>query len=109
MVHDNLIISNQGYSISFNTGFSSGLEFANNTFILTNGGVEHLHGDETKEMAIYKGNRFWSETAGQKGERQPRVPQDATANYEAVGYNLPVSVDILRLKEIITDMIPLKK
>ena len=108
-VHDNLIISNQGYSISFNTGFSSGLEFANNTFILTNGGVEHLHGDETKEMAIYKGNRFWSETAGQKGERQPRVPQDATANYEAVGYNLPVSVDILRLKEIITDMIPLKK
>ena len=108
-VHDNLIISNQGYSISFNTGFSSGLEFANNTFILTNGGIEHLHGDETKGMAIYKGNRFWSETAGQKGERQPRVPQDATANYEAVGYNLPVSVDIFRLKEIITDMIPLTK
>jgi hypothetical protein len=85
------------------------LEFANNTFILTNGGIEHLHGDETKGMAIYKGNRFWSETAGQKGERQPRVPQDATANYEAVGYNLPVSVDIFRLKEIITDMIPLTK
>ena len=60
-------------------------------------------------MAIYKGNRFWSETAGQKGERQPWVPQDATANYEAVGYNLPVSVDIFRLKEIITDMIPLTK
>ncbi len=107
-VHDNLIISNQGHSISYNTGFSRGLEFSNNTFVLTEGGVEHLHGDATKSEAIYKGNRFWSEAAEEKGEPQPQVSEDPTARYEKIEYTLPEKVDVLRLKEIIDGLLPLK-
>lgn len=108
-VHDNLIISNQGHSISYNTGFSSGLEFSNNTFILTNEGVEHLHGDETKGMAAYNGNRFWSEGAAQKGMPQPRVIEDNAASYEKVEYVIPTNIDMLRIKEIVSGLLTPKK
>lgn len=104
-VHDNLIISNQGYSISFNTGFSSGLEFSDNVFVLTNEGVKHLQGDETKKMAIYKGNYYWSEAAERQGMPQPRVPEDAKARYEKIEYILPEKIDVLRLKEILSGML----
>lgn len=106
--HDNLIISNQGHSITYNTGYSSGLEFLNNTFVLTDEGMEHLHGDETKGMAVYRGNRFWSEAAERKGMAQPEVAEDRTATYKKVKYSLPGSIDVLKLKEIITDMLPAK-
>lgn len=108
-VYENLIIGNQGHSISFNTGFSSGLEFANNTFVLTNEGMEHLHGDETKGMAIYKGNQFWSEAAEQQGKPQPKIVEDVTASYEKVNYTLPEKVDVLQLKDIITELLTQKK
>ena len=105
-VHDNLIISNQGHSISFNTGFSSGLEFSDNVFVLTNEGIKHLQGDETKNMAIYKGNCYWSEAAERQRISQPRVSEDTKARYEKMEYILPEKIDILRLKEILSGMLP---
>lgn len=108
-VTDNLIISNQGHSISFNTGFSSGLEFSNNTFVLTDEGMEHLHGDETKGMAVYRGNRFWSEAAERQGKPQPQVSGDPEASYGKVEYTLPMNIDILRLKDIISGLLTQKR
>lgn len=108
-VYENLIISNQGHSISYNTGYSSGLEFSNNIFVLTNGGMEHLHGDETKGMAIYKGNQFWAEAAEQQGKPQPKVVEDVTASYGKVNYTLPKKIDVLQLKDIITELLTQKK
>lgn len=107
-VTDNLIISNRGYSISFNTGFSTGLEFLNNTFVLTGEGMEHLHGDETKSVPVYRGNRFWSEAADRQGKLQPQVTEDLNASYQKVNYVLPKHIDILRLKEIISELLTLK-
>ena len=104
-----MIISNQGHSISFNTGFSSGLEFSNNTFVLTDEGMEHLHGDETKGMAVYRGNRFWSEAAERQGKPQPQVSGDPEASYGKVEYTLPMNIDILRLKDIISGLLTQKR
>lgn len=105
IVYDNLIISNQGHSIAYNTGFSSGFVFANNSFLLTNEGTIHLIGDDTKKMAIYKDNTFWSELAEKKGNRQPKVKYDKTASYKKIDYTIPKDIEIKKIKEIVKHML----
>ena len=82
------------------------MEFSDNVFVLTNEGIKHLQGDETKNMAIYKGNCYWSEAAERQRISQPRVSEDTKARYEKTEYILPEKIDILRLKEILSGMLP---
>lgn len=104
-VHDNLIVSNRGYSVSFSTGYARQLVFENNTFILAANGSEHLHGDETVSLSRFRGNRFWSEEATTKGEPQPRVAHDPAAIYAPHAYTIPANVDVRRVKEIISQLL----
>ena len=104
LVHDNLVV-NGSHSIAFSSPYASGLEFADNKFLLTGTGMEHFHGDDLKSLSSYKGNRYWSQKAERDGNPQPREPLDGEAVYGKISYSLPERIDIVRIKGIVSDLI----
>ncbi len=104
-ISDNLIISGFGHAISFNTGYSTNLEFVDNIFVLKDESTDFLDGDETKSQAIFKRNQYWSEVAEKQGKVQPQVKEESNAHFEKKNYVIPTKVDVLKLKEIISNLL----
>lgn len=99
-IYENLIV-NKRHSISFITAYSSNLRFENNKFLLTESGTEHIQGDETMKLSLFKGNCFWTQKTGQ----QPKEVLDKEAVYEKIDYLLPAEINVLQIKRIVSDMI----
>ncbi len=100
LVHDNLIV-NKIHAINFCMAYSSNLRFENNKFLLTEAGTKHFFGDETMELSSFKGNCFWS----QKTEQQPKEVLDKEAVYEKIDFLLPIEINVLRIRKIVSDII----
>ncbi|MDD4823358.1 MAG: right-handed parallel beta-helix repeat-containing protein [Bacteroidales bacterium] len=100
-IHHNVIINRYGHSVSFETGYSSGLHFYENTFYLTDEGTEHIHGDYTRDGVTFKQNVFWSEKEENEGVAQSVVREDPEAKYMKQRFRIPDKVRIARIKEIV--------
>lgn len=100
-IYKNVVISNQGHSIAYETGFSSGLKISDNRFILTVKDNGHIDGDKTKFLPSYEKNYFWSQVAEEKNKIQPVVIMDTAAVYKPMKYAIPLNVSISQLKDIL--------
>lgn len=100
-IHHNVVISRYGHSVSFETGYSSGLYFYDNTFYLTGEGIEHIHGDYTRGGVTFKRNVYWSEKSEKEGASQPVVREDPEAKYKKQKFRIPKKVQIADMKGII--------
>ena len=100
-IHHNVVISRYGHSVSFETGYSSGLIFQENTFYLTDDGTEHIHGDYNQDGVTFKRNVYWSEKAEKEKVSQPVVKEDPEARYKKQKFRIPDKVRLAEIKDII--------
>jgi len=100
-IHHNVIINRYGHSVSFETGYSEGLLFHDNTFYLTDDGTEHIHGDYNQDGVTFKSNLYWSEKAEKEGVSQPVVKEDLEAKYKKQKFRVPSKVRLSKIKDIV--------
>jgi hypothetical protein len=105
-VYGNVCFGYQGSSLTFETGYSKGMLFRDNTFILR--GEKHINGDFFPKGVVLKGNRFWSETVAAANKPQPMVKEDQKANYTAPGTKIPEFISIDQIKSIIQSIVDKK-
>ncbi|MDR1382100.1 MAG: right-handed parallel beta-helix repeat-containing protein [Tannerella sp.] len=98
-VYGNVCFGYQGSSLTFETGYSKGLLFRDNTFILRGG--QHINGDSFPDGVTLRGNCFWSETAATAGLPQPVVKEDPEARYLNPHISIPASISIAGIKAIV--------
>lgn len=102
-VYGNVCFGYQGSSLTFETGYSNGMLFRDNTFILR--GEKHINGDFFPEGLILEGNRFWSETAAMENKSQPLVKEDSKAIYTNPPVTVPEFISIGNIKEIVHSIV----
>jgi len=107
-IYRNVVINGYGHAVSFETGFSSGLVFRDNSFYLTNDGTKAVWGDYTPGGVLFQANNYWFEQAEKEGKPQPCVREDATAKYRKIEYRIPPNSSLQNVKEMVESLLAQK-
>ncbi|WP_321332240.1 right-handed parallel beta-helix repeat-containing protein [uncultured Bacteroides sp.] len=100
-IHHNLVISSHGHSVSFETGYASGLLFRNNRFLLTGNGTQHIWGDYSQRGVTFSGNTYWSQKAEMEYLSQPQVNEDTKGIYKKINFDIPSHICLLQIKKVV--------
>ena len=87
-IYNNIVISDQGHDVYFETGDYEGFEFENNIFTLTARGDNFIEGKFSG--AKFRNNQYWSFYMSSKGLPQPDVMYDPDPIYSEPSLDIPM-------------------